>query len=82
MKARTKPKPVPAKRALKPSQIEALYSIPPSTLHFYCTKLEPATDRLPSFMLPGRGKRRDTRLVYVHELEAWLEKHRSRTTAA
>lgn len=68
----------PPPRALKPAQIRALYGIPPSTLHFYCAKLNPPSERLPSFMLPGRGGKKDTRLIYVHELEAWLERHRAK----
>lgn len=72
---------VPAPKALKPAQIAARYNIPPSSLHFYCTKL-PEGERLPSFLLPGRTGKKDTRLVYVHELEAWLEKHRAQSAAA
>lgn len=78
----TKPKAakIEKKKALKPAQIKELYSIPPSSLHYYCTKL-PEGRRLPSFMLPGRGTRCDTRLVYVHELEIWLEKFRQSAAA-
>ena len=70
------------RRALSPKMIHEQYSIPPSTLHRYCTELEPVTDRLPSFMLPGRGTRRDTRRVYEDELQAWLEKFRVKHQAA
>jgi hypothetical protein len=73
----------PAPRvALKPRQIRERYNIPPSSLHFYCTKLEPAVDRLPSFLLPGRTGKKDTRLVYEHELLTWLEKYRVKHSAA
>lgn len=68
--------------ALKPSQICEAYSIPPSSLHFYCEKMEPAADRLPSYLLPGRNGRKCTRLVRVADLETWLEKHLRRHSAA
>ena len=71
---------VVTREALKPAMIEAQFSIPPSSLHFYCTGL-PETDRLPSFMLPGRTGKRDTRLVYVDDLKKWLEKYRATNAA-
>ena len=75
-------KPAAAKRrAMKPAMINVEYSIPPSSLHYYCTKLMPAGDRLPSFMLPGRGKKPATRLVYEDELKSWLEKYRVKHAA-
>jgi hypothetical protein len=72
---------VPGRRALTPRQIKEQYAIPPSSLHFYCTGL-PAKERLPSFMLPGRTGKKDTRKVYEDELQQWLEKHRASKSAA
>lgn len=65
---------------LRPAQIQAVYGIPQSTLHYYCTGL-PAEDRLPSLKLPGRcGTRsKGTRMVFEQELLAWLEKYRAKT---
>lgn len=71
---------VPGRRALTPAMIKAQYAIPPSSLHFYCTKL-PEKERLPSFMLPGRTGKKDTRKVYEDELQLWLEKHRAKSAA-
>lgn len=70
------------RRAIQPKVVFAEYGIPPSTLHFYCEKL-PVKDRLPSIKLPGKrgtaGKGK--RLVFVHELEAWLLKWRAKPAA-
>lgn len=72
---------VPGRRALTPKQIRDQYSIPPSSLHFYCNGL-PEKERLPSFMLPGRTGKKDTRKVYEDELQKWLETHRAKKSAA
>jgi hypothetical protein len=69
------------KRALRPREIRERYGIPQSTLHWYCTAL-PAAERLPSVLLPSRGRKakKGCRLIFEAELEAWLERHRQPTT--
>jgi len=71
----------PGAKALKPAQIDAIYNIPPSSLHFYCATLEPADERLPSMMLPGKKGRKATRLVKVTDLETWLARHQVRAAS-
>jgi len=71
-------KPQSSARALRPRDIAERFGIPPSTLHFYCAKLNPPGARLPSLKLPGRCGRKGKRLIFEHELLAWLERHRAK----
>jgi hypothetical protein len=74
-------KTTPQIRGLRPKEIKARFGIPPSTLHFFCTEL-PEAERLPSLLLPSRGRtrRNGVRIIYEHELLHWLEKHRQKKT--
>jgi len=65
------------RRTLRPAEIRAAYGIAQSTLHFYCEKL-PEDQRLPSLLLPSRGRKspKGVRMVFEDELLAWLERHR------
>lgn len=68
-------------RGLRPAAIKERFGIAPSTLHFFCTQL-PEGERLPSLLLPSRGRKRakGVRIVYEHELLSWLERHRQKKT--